>query len=312
METIILNEETQLTERNCATIGFFDGVHRGHSFLIRQLKELAERLGERSMVITFERHPRQVINPEWQPQLLTTLKEKERLVSEAGVDVMVVLRFDAAMAALSAREFMERVLRERLNVDTLLTGYDNRFGHGRTEGFEDYVGYGRQTGVDVVRAEALTVAGCAVSSSRIRRLLGQGDVAEAAVCLGRRYELWGKVVHGEQIGRRIGFPTANIEPDDGLKQLPGDGVYAVQACIEGNSEQLPGVMNIGWRPTFEGHRRTLEVHLLDFTGDVYGRRLGVEFVERLRGERQFESAEELTRQMGLDAEAAREGLRGLR
>lgn len=308
MERIILNDETRLTKRSCATIGFFDGVHRGHRFLIGQLKRLACERGERAMVITFERHPRQVVCPDWRPQLLTTLDEKQRLLDEAGVDVMVVLRFDAAMAALSAHDFMGKVLRDRLNVDTLLAGYDNRFGHGRAEGFNDYVRYGRELGIDVVQAEALAVEGSAVSSSRIRRLIAEGDMHAVAECLGRRYELCGRVVHGEQIGRTIGFPTANMELEDAQKLVPKDGVYAVMVTIEGMVDSMPGMMNIGTRPTFDGQRRTLEVHVLGFSGDVYDKRLSVEFAERLRDERQFASAEELARQMRQDAEAAKAAL----
>ncbi len=304
METIILNDETQLRGQNCATIGFFDGVHRGHQYLLGQLRRMARERGQQSMVITFERHPREVLRHDSGPHLLTTLEEKRRLLLGAGIDCLVVLRFDAAFASLSALDFMRRVLKEQLNVVTLLAGYDNRFGHDRTEGFEDYVVYGRELGIDVIRAEALSVSGGAVSSSRIRQLLEQGDVSGASVCLGRFYELWGIVVHGEQIGRQIGFPTANISPDEARKQLPCDGVYAVLVSIEGHDGRLRGVMNIGRRPTFDGHRRTLEVHLLNFKGNLYGIHIGVCFIDRLRGERQFASAEELAMQMTSDSAAA--------
>lgn len=309
METVILKEETFLTERSCATIGFFDGVHRGHRFLIEQLRQLACRRGERSMVVTFERHPRQVICPDWQPQLLTSLEEKEALLAATGIDVMVVLSFDAAMAALSAQAFMSRVLKDRLNVDALLAGYDNRFGHGRTEGFDDYVGYGKTIGIDVVGAEALMQQESAVSSTRIRRLISEGRVGEAADCLGRRYTLSGNVVHGEQVGRQLGFPTANIVPEDSQKLLPADGVYAVEVWTD-DGRKVAGVMNIGTRPTFNGHSRTLEVHLLDFSGDLYNRRLTVSFAARLRDECAFTSADALQQQMNLDVNNAREILNG--
>ena len=261
------------------------------------------------MVVTFERHPRQVICPDWQPQLLTSLEEKEALLAATGIDVMVVLRFDAAMAALSAQAFMSRVLKDRLNVDALLAGYDNRFGHGRTEGFDDYVGYGKTIGIDVVGAEALMQQESAVSSTRIRRLICEGRVGEAADCLGRRYSLSGNVVHGEQVGRRLGFPTANIVPDDSQKLLPADGVYAVEVWTD-DGRKVAGVMNIGTRPTFNGHSRTLEVHLLDFSGDLYNRRLTVSFAARLRDECTFTSADALQQQMILDVNNAREILNG--
>ena len=261
------------------------------------------------MVVTFERHPRQVICPDWQPQLLTSLEEKEALLAATGIDVMVVLRFDAAMAALSAQAFMSRVLKDRLNVDALLAGYDNRFGHGRTEGFDDYVGYGKTIGIDVVGAEALMQQESAVSSTRIRRLICEGRVGEAADCLGRRYSLSGNVVHGEQVGRRLGFPTANIVPEDSQKLLPADGVYAVEAWTD-DGRRMAGVMNIGTRPTFNGHSRTLEVHLLDFSGDLYNQRLTVSFAARLRDECTFTSADALQQQMILDVNNAREILNG--
>lgn len=308
METLFLNDETRLAGHSCATIGFFDGVHRGHQFLIGQLQKLAMERGERTMVITFEHHPRQVVCPDWQPLLLTTVEEKQRLLSEAGVDVLVVLRFDAAMAALSAREFMGRVLKDRLNVSTLLTGYDNRFGRGRTEGFDDYVAYGHEIGIDVVRAEALSMNETTVSSSRIRQLIADGRVEMAADCLGRCYELSGRVVHGEQIGRRMGFPTANIVPDNGQKLIPADGVYAVKVATD--DIETAGMMNIGTRPTFDGRERTLEVHLLDFAGDLYDHRLRVIFVARLREELTFASVEALRQQMETDAQSTRKLLEG--
>lgn len=305
METIYLDSATCLAENACATIGFFDGVHRGHRALLEELKRLAKGHGLLSMVITFAEHPRKVVGTDWQPRLLTTLEEKRRLMDEAGIDRMVVLRFDAAMAGLSAREFMLRVLKGQLGVRMLLTGYDNRFGHDRREGFSDYVAYGREMGIDVRLGQMLSVGEGAVSSSRVRRLLTAGNVGEAAVCLGRRYEMAGCVVHGEQIGRQMGFPTANLEPDDRLKLVPMDGVYAVTAAMEDDGRVLQGLMNIGSRPTFDGHRRTLEVHLLDFGGDIYGRRLRVAFVERLRDELHFDSAESLRLQMEHDKAKAR-------
>ena len=306
METIILNDTTQLAQPACATIGFFDGVHRGHRFLVDQLRQLAAAHGERSMVITFARHPRLVVCPDWQPQLLTTLDEKLALLAESGVDVVVVLSFDRRMAALSAQSFMADVLRRQLGVATLLSGYDNRFGHNRSEGFDDYVAYGRAMDMRVVRAEALSMGDVAVSSSHIRRLISEGSVAQAADCLGRRYALSGCVEHGEQIGRTLGFPTANIALGDAQKLLPADGVYAVQVLTEGSDRLVGGVMNIGRRPTFDGHRRTLEVHLLDFSGDLYGRQLRVSFVERLRGERTFDSPDALIQQMTADARQAQQ------
>lgn len=287
-----------------ATIGFFDGVHQGHRFLIDRLCRIARERGMRSMVITFARHPRQVLQTDWQPQLLSTLDEKRELLRQTGVDRVEVLQFDVAMSELSAHDFMQQVLKERLGVELLLTGYDNRFGHNRVEGFDDYVNYGRELGIEVMAGEPLAVKDTNVSSSRIRKLLQEGDVADAALCLGYPYPLSGCVVHGEQIGRQLGFPTANLALDDACKLIPERGVYAVSVSIEGDSTVYGGMMNIGRRPTFEGHHTTLEVHLLQYSGDLYGKRLTVRFIARLREERPFPDRDALIAQMNEDKQQA--------
>jgi riboflavin kinase/FMN adenylyltransferase len=289
-----------------ATIGFFDGVHRGHRSVIEQLKQAATRHGLQTMVVTFDRHPRQVIQSEWQPQLLTSLEEKARLLEETGIDVLVVLRFDSQMAALSACAFMQQVLRDQLGVRLLLTGYDNRFGHNREEGFDDYRRYGREMGMEVVCGEPCGEGELRFSSSLTRRLLSEGRVEEAALCLGRPYSVTGRVVHGEQIGRTLGFPTANIVPADACRLVPANGVYAVNAVLENDPVPHPAVMNIGLRPTFDGHQQTLEAHLLDYKGNLYGRQITVSFMARLRPEQHFGSPQALASQMAIDAQQARQ------
>jgi riboflavin kinase/FMN adenylyltransferase len=299
------------SEAYVATIGFFDGVHRGHQFLVEQLRKLASNRGLRTMVVTFDRHPRQVLQPGWQPQLLTTLKEKEQLLQLTGIDRLVVLPFTKQTACLSARDFMQQVLSDQLGVRMLLTGYDNRFGHRSedcNEGFEDYAAWGRELGMEVVCGLPLTAPPSTInhppstiSSSFIRRLLGEGRIEEATQCLGRPYNLPGKVVHGEQQGHRLGFPTANLCPN-ALRIVPGGGVYAVRVHT---AEGLYGGMtNIGLRPTFDGHRQTIETHLFNYDGDLYGKRLTIDFLTRLRDEQHFDSPEALARQMALDAQAA--------
>ena len=291
-----------------ATIGFFDGVHRGHQYLIDQLRQAGAARGLTPMVITFDRHPREVVQTGWQPQLLSTTAEKLQLLAQTGIGVAVVLRFDAAMAGLSARRFMSEVLAAQLNVRLLLTGYDNRFGHDRTEGFDDYRRYGREVGIDVVAARALQIEGVTGSSSVVRRLLADGRVGEAATCLGRPYTLSGVVVHGEQVGRRIGFPTANLQTDDVHKLLPASGAYAVLAELSGG-QQLPAMTNIGTRPTFKGHRETIETHILARVDNLYGMRLTLHFVERLRGEQAFASPEALRQQLEEDRKKAEQLLK---
>lgn len=305
MKTIYFPDQTPVCGAFAATIGFFDGVHRGHRFLLQRLKAEAAKAGLQTMAITFERHPRQVVQPQWQPELLTTLDEKRALIEQAGIDTLVVLRFDREMAALGAGRFMDEVLMRQLGVRLLLTGYDNRFGHDRTEGFADYVRYGSRMGMEVVGGEPFVVGDETVSSSRIRRLLSEGSVDEAGCCLGYPYILGGTVVHGEQIGRTIGYPTANLQPD-ASKLIPKDGVYAVLAQVEGYDMPLRGITNIGTRPTFDGRTRTLETNLLEEkVGSIYGRRLTLLFHQRLRDEQTFASADDLARQIAKDIEACR-------
>ena len=287
-----------------ATIGFFDGVHRGHRFLIERLKEDAKAAGLESTVITFERHPRQVLSSDYQPKLLTTFEEKRLLLSRTGVDNCAVLQFDRQMAQMTAREFMERVLTGLLNVKRLYIGYDHRFGHNREEGFEDYVRYGRELGIEVLQNTAFDLEGVNVSSSVIRSFLQEGEVEMAARCLGYPYFVSGKVMPGVQEGRKLGFPTANIEVT-AEKLIPASGVYAVTARLEGSAALKPAMMNIGTRPTFGENEQTLEVHILDFEDNIYGKELLVSFDRRLRGERKFRSAEDLADQLRKDAEEVR-------
>lgn len=290
-----------------ATIGFFDGVHRGHKFLIAQVLDAAHVRGLSSMLITFPRHPRMVMQTSYQPRLLTSFDEKCSLLSATGVDMCVALPFTHELAALSAREFMQQVLRDRLQVSTLVIGYDHRFGHDRTEGFEDYVRYGDELGMEVIRAEAFVEGATNVSSSVVRAFLERGEVDVAARCLGYNYFLDGRVVAGQQIGRTLGFPTANLQVEDACKLIPAGGVYAVRVQVDGHIYK--GMLNIGCRPTIdEDPRRTIEVHLFRFEGDLYGRLLRVEFLRRIRGEQKFSSREALARQLQQDARVCEEGL----
>lgn len=294
-----------------ATVGFFDGVHRGHRYLIEQVLAEARRTSAEAVAVTFDRHPREVLHSGYRPQMLGTLDDKLSLLAATGIDRCVVLSFDEAMAALPARAFMDSVLRRSVGVHTLVMGYDNRFGSGRTATFDDYVAYGRGLGMSVVRARPFILNGVSVSSSVIRSFLAEGEVAMANMCLGRRYSLCGRVVSGEHVGRSIGFPTANIEPDDPHRLIPAPGAYAVRVMISGDGaadgafgDPRPAMMNIGMRPTFGGSSVTLEAHIIGFSGDIYGRAVRVEFVSRLRSERKFRSGAELAAQLRRDAEAA--------
>ena len=287
-----------------ATIGFFDGVHRGHCSLLSQVVRQAAQRNRQSTVVTFDIHPRQLVNPDFQPLLLTTLDEKLQLLSLQGIDRVAVLHFDEQMASLSARDFMSVLLSRQLNVDTLVLGYDSRFGHGRTAGFSDYEAYGRSMGIDVLRATPLlSDDGTPVSSSLVRNLLLSGNIAQANDALGRRYSLTGNVVEGFHEGRRLGFPTANLALADRQRLVPGRGVYAVWAELTGYSEPMPAMMNIGTRPTYNGSSQTLEVHIIGYEGDLYGQDITVTFAERIRSEQPFDSPSALASQLQLDRKA---------
>lgn len=300
METIYLDKVSGALPPCVATIGFFDGVHRGHQYLIRQMADEARTRGLRSVVITFDRHPRQVLQSEWQPRLLSTLASKLLLLSKTRVDATVVVPFTKALARLSARAFMQKVLRDRLGVRALVIGYDNRFGHNRKEGFDDYVRYGEELGISVQHAKPLVIDGVNVSSSVIREYVREGNIGMANLCLGYPYTIVGKVVPGVQEGRRLGFPTANLDISAFGQLVPADGVYAIGARLDRSVTVRPGMMNVGTRPTFEGHERTLEAHIFQFKDDIYGSLLLVSFYERVRGERKFDSPEALREQLLLD------------
>lgn len=284
-----------------ATIGFFDGVHRGHRFLLEQVKEEAAGKGLCPSVITFPTHPRQVLQPDFHPQLLSTPAEKLHLLEEAGIANCILLPFTAELSRLSAKEFM-LLLRTEYNVRTLVIGYDHRFGHNRLESFEDYVRYGQELDIDIVQARAYTQENAKVSSSAIRELLSQGEVHTASRLLGYPYPLEGTVTDGYRVGRKIGFPTANLRVDHPFKLVPAEGVYAVKVEVEG--QQHLGMLNIGHRPTLNnGADRSIEVHILDFAGDIYRQNIRIEFLRFLRPETKFASIEELISQIEKDKKA---------
>lgn len=296
-----LESLSELQHEQVATIGFFDGVHRGHQYLVRRVVEEATHTGYQSMVITFDRHPRQLAQGDYHPLMLTTLDQKLEKIAALGVDYVAVLRFDQDMARLTAKEFMSRVLCRRLKVRKLILGYDNRFGHDRREGFDDYVRYGHELGMDVTREQVVSADDSqSVSSSLIRACIQEGDIVRAHAYLGYPYTITGVVVPGYQEGRKLGFPTANLDTSDFGQLIPLAGAYAVEVKVENSSQRYWGMMNIGTRPTFHGHSQTLEVHLFDFDGDLYGKVLQVSFRYRIRGEKHFSSVEELSLQLQKD------------
>ncbi len=281
-----------------ATTGFFDGVHKGHMHILRSVQRDAEEHNCLSAVVTFRRHPRQVLQQDYIPKLLTLPEERRRRLVASGIGRVIMLDFTVAFSRLTAREYMA-FLRDEYNVRRLLAGYDHRFGHNREEGFSDYKRIGAELGIDVFRADAFKENDTFVSSSVIRRLLRDGNVSLANEYLGRRFCFRGVVVRGRGEGRKLGFPTANLLTD-AMQLLPKRGVYGVEAAVEGCEERFTGMMNIGCRPTYGGGEETVEVNIFGFDADIYGRELRVEVFSRLRDERTFGSVGELVSQLHCD------------
>ncbi len=286
-----------------ATIGFFDGVHLGHRFLIDQLRKLATLRGEQSMAVTFDVHPRQVVRADYVPHLLTLKDEKERLLQETGVDRVVVLNFTKAMSMMTSQEFMQ-MLHDDYDVDALLMGYDHSFGHDSGSP-EDYKERGRAAGVEVHCAAELEEP--KVSSRVIRNLIADGKMTAANELLGHMFTVTAPVVHGHEIGRQLGFPTANVAWP-AQKILPEEGVYAGWATLP-DGTRMKAMVNIGSRPTIgNGEELSVEVHLLRFDGQLYGLPLTVEFAGKLRDEISFPDKESLARQLRMDAAAVEQSL----
>ena len=288
------------------TVGTFDGVHLGHREVLAEIVRRARKSSRRSVLVTFEPHPLRVIRPEDAPPLLTPLVEKKQLLAESGLDYTYVLPFTPALQAYSARRFVTEILRERVGMRELVMGYDHGFGRGREGSVETLreLGVELDFGVDVV--EAVMVNGDPVSSTRIRERLSAGEAAGAARLLGRPYGLQGTVVHGTHRGRELGFPTANLRLESGEKMLPLEGIYAVYGWV--GKVRVPGLLHLGPRPTFADAPPSIEVHLLDWSGDLYGTELRVDLCARLRGVVRYDTPEALIAQMQRDAVEGREVL----
>jgi riboflavin kinase/FMN adenylyltransferase len=293
--------------RTVLTIGNFDGVHLGHRAILSRVVKRARELDCQPVAVTFDPHPLRVLRPELELPLLTTPAQKCRLLEEAGMAGVVVLPFTREFAELPAREFVRRYFWERLSAREVVVGYDYRFGKDREGNLELLKDLGRTLGFTVQVVWAVEVNGAVVSSSLIRAMLRLGKVVEAAQLLGRPYRVEGRVVPGKGRGAKLlGIATANLEPDNDI--LPASGIYAVLTHWQGRT--YPGVANIGTCPTFDNQELTLEVHLLDFSGDLYGERLEVDFVARLREERRFPSLGDLAAQIRADIAQARGLLQG--
>lgn len=293
-------------------VGVFDGLHLGHQALLHRLVSEARERGLVSLAVTFEPHPRIVLSKgNDRVGLLTTAAERVGLFEAAGVDRLAILPFTRQFSDLTARQFLELCLRDRFRARYMLIGYNHHFGSDDAPP-ETYTSLAAEAGIEAQRAGVFCLPdGSKVSSTEVRKALSAGRVEGAAKLLGRSYSLSGRVVHGDAIGRAIGFPTANVVPEDGHKLIPADGVYAATASLDGGPA-LPAVVNVGSRPTVGGEDRRVEAHIIGFDSDIYGSQARLSFVTRLRDEMKFETLDDLAAQIRLDAEAASKALHGWR
>ncbi|GBC88740.1 Riboflavin biosynthesis protein RibF [bacterium HR13] len=292
-----------IQESTAVTVGNFDGIHLGHRFLIEKLKEEAKKRNLKTLVLSFHPHPLKVLSPKQSPCELTNLEEKLNLLEALSIDYAVFIRFDEKFSLMKAEDFIREILYKRLSAKFLLVGYDWRFGYRREGEIELAKELGEKLGFEVSSVEPFKINGHIVSSTLIRRLLHSGRLEEAQLYLGRHYWVKRKVVKGDGRGNAIGVPTANLEGTENL--CLKEGVYAV--LVE---EKLLGVANYGYRPTFDGRKKVLEVHILDFNENIRGKKVKVEFVKFLREEKKFNSLEELKKQIKQDIELTRSLLLG--
>ena len=293
-------DDYQPVDNVVVTIGTFDGVHVGHRKLIDRVKEIAREIGGETLILTFFPHPRMVLYPnEHGIELLNTVREKILLLEEAGVDHLIIHPFDQEFSELSSEQFIKQVIAEKIKTSKLVIGYDHRFGRKREGSFEDLLKLAPTLGFEVEKIAEEDVNDIAVSSTLIRQALKSGDVQTAISYLGRPYSLTGTVVHGNKIGRTIGFPTANLKIEENYKLIPSEGVYVVEADLL--NETFYGMLSIGKRPTLENDGRlSVEVFLINFDRNIYGEELTLRILEWIRGDEKFGSIEELTLQIKKD------------
>ena len=305
MKTKDITRFSQIEHETLATVGFFDGVHRGHRYLLDRMKELARIAGLKTAIITFPVHPRKVLQQDYQPKLLNSFEERLRHLCSTGIDYCYILPFTREFSETSARDFIQQILHKQLKVEELLIGYDHKFGKDRTDTCEQYIAYGEACGMRVRPIEKLPETDRQhISSTAIRRMLMEGNIREAKAVLSYAYTLEGEVIHGNHLGRTIGFPTANLNLNDKDKIIPREGVYAVDVEVEGQSYK--GMAYIGKRPTvMSGGEQRIEVNIFDFDKDIYGEQLRIEFTDFLRPDIRFDNLDQLKTQLAQDRRDAR-------
>ena len=288
----------QSTKKTILTLGTFDGVHIGHKKILERITQNTENGKYESLVLTFFPHPRMVLQEKSEIKLLNTIAEKSKLLEQTGIENLVIHPFNESFSRLTAEEFVHSILVDQFHIQKIIIGHDHRFGRNRTANIDDLIAFGTEYGFEVEQISAQEIQDVSVSSTKIRKALDEGNIALANEYLGYPYFLSGEVVKGKQLGRTIGFPTANIHIEEEYKKIPKNGVYIVKTFID--NKTVFGMMNIGFNPTVNGERQTIEVNLFDFDADIYGQKLEISLLEYIREEQKFGSVDLLKEQLNRD------------
>lgn len=297
------------SKKTIVTLGTFDGVHIGHKKIIEKLLQSTTDNQYESLILTFFPHPRMILQEESEIKLLNTIEERAFLLEKTGLDYLIIHPFDKAFSRLTAEEFVKKVLVDQFNIHKIIIGHDHRFGKNRTANIDDLIVYGEQYGFEVEQISAQEINAVSVSSTKIRNAIATGDIVLANNYLGYDYFLTGTVIKGKQLGRTIGFPTANLKIEESYKLIPQNGVYIVKSIL--NNVTVFGMMNIGTNPTVGGEHQSIEVHFFEFEAALYDTKIVVSILQRLRSEQKFESLEFLTAQLNKDKAAALSYIQGL-
>jgi len=296
--------EFQSTKKTILTLGTFDGVHIGHKKILERLTQNTENGKYESLVLTFFPHPRMVLQEKSEIKLLNTISEKSKLLEKSGIENLVIHPFNESFSRLTAEEFVHSILVNQFHIQKIIIGHDHRFGRNRTANIDNLIAFGAEYGFEVEQISAQEIQDVSVSSTKIRKALQDGNMSLANEYLGYAYFLTGEVVKGKQLGRTIGFPTANIQIKEDYKLIPKNGVYVVKTFI--GQKEVFGMMNIGFNPTVNGQKQTIEVNLFDFDADIYGEKLEISLLKYLREEQKFGSVDLLKEQLNQDKKTALE------
>jgi riboflavin kinase/FMN adenylyltransferase len=292
------------TKKTILTLGTFDGVHIGHKKILERITQNTENRQYESLVLTFFPHPRMVLQEKSEIKLLNTIQEKSKLLQATGIENLVIHPFNESFSRLTAEEFVRSILVDQFHIHKIIIGHDHRFGRNRTANIDNLIAFGVEYGFEVEQISAQEIQDVSVSSTKIRIALQEGNMALANEYLGYTYFLTGDVVKGKQLGRTIGFPTANIQISEDYKLIPKNGVYVVKTIID--QKEVFGMMNIGFNPTVNGQKQSIEVNLFDFDADIYGQKLEISLLKYLREEQKFGSVDLLKEQLNLDKQTAQE------